>query len=435
MSKILIIKSYEDALNIYNREDTVTPQNFPDILRVIQTNKDVQARPNAVNTKTGQSLWANPQVIPVKKPSQINLEQATEDELEDRITDWHEGQDALTRQRKEMMEAENQVKQRHENEDFLNWLQNPKTTLKAEGPPIFNPERHEDLTSLRWLAPRHIGTFEKPQPLTFGGRGSTGWWEDMIDSVGGEPLPGYKEGYFDQTTGTWVSPADIQALINPDLSQNIGPSGKMHLLGYPGYKGIPNYHRISSKGGNEDIRLPEGFQFGGYNRDDITEVKLPEGVKTPLEFRQLLNQAEIYKPAHMRRDRSTERDALKRVEDWSGSIGIPNINTSWDKKTPATFQELSDAGHFKVASEDEAKIDALSILKEIVDINHNEELDDNFKDDIMTLDRNHSMTRNQDGTTIDNVTPEMKNVIELMASNYKKDEPEPKDKEKSPFFA
>jgi len=53
----------------------------------------------------------------------------------------------------------------------------------------------------------------------------------------------------------------------------------------------------------------------------------------------------------------------------------------------------------------------------------------------MTLDRNHSMTRNQDGTTIDNVTPEMKNVIELMASNYKKDEPEPKDKEKSPFFA
>ena len=417
MSKILIIKSYEDALNTYNREDTVTPQNYDDVLRVIQTNKDVQARPNAVNTKTGQSLWANPQVIPVKKPSQVNLEEAQEDHHEDQITEQQENREVFERQRQEMMEAENQVKQRHENEDFLNWLQNPKTTLKAEGPPIFKPESHEDLTALRWLAPRHIGTFEKPQPLTFGGRGSTGQWEDQIDS-----------------TGTWVSPADIQALINPDLSQNIGPSGKMHLLGYPGYKGIPNYHRISSKGGNEGISLPEGFQFGGYNRDDITEVKLPEGVRTPLEFRQLLNQAEIYKPAHMRRDRSTERDALKRVEDWSGSIGIPNINTSWDKKTPATFQELLEAGHFKVASEDEAKIDALSILKEIVDINHNEELDDNFKDDIMTLDRNHSITRNQEGTTIDNVTPEMKNVIELMASKYKKDEPAPKDKEKSPFF-
>jgi len=76
----------------------------------------------------------------------------------------------------------------------------------------------------------------------------------------------------------------------------------------------------------------------------------------------------------------------------------------------------------------------LNKKEEIVDINHNEELDDNFKDDIMTLDRNHTMTRNQNGTMIENITPEMKNVIELMASNYNNNEPEPKGKEKSPFF-
>lgn len=425
MSRILIIKSLEDALRTYDKQSTVTPQNYYEVLGRLTHLSNAQRRPDVTRRLP---------MVPVKKPSQINLEEALEDHHEDQIVEQQENREDFERQRREMMEAEREIRDRHKNEDYLNWLQNPNTTLKAETPPIFNPETHEDLTALRWIGDRHINTAEQAQPIIFGGRGSTGWWEDMIDSTGGETLPGYKQGYIDRTTGTWVNPADLESLINPDLSQNLDPSGKMRLLGYPGYEGIPNYHRLSSKGSGEGLSTPEGFQFGGYNRDDITEVKLPEGVRSPLEFSQLLLQAEIHKPKLMQSHNSKQKEAMRRVVDWGRPIGIKEVNRDWEKKPPATFQELLDAGHFKVASEDEAKIDTLSILKEIVDINHNEELDDNFKDDIMTLDRNHTMTRNQNGTMIENITPEMKNVIELMASNYNNNEPEPKGKEKSPFF-
>lgn len=419
MSRILIIKSLEDALRTYDEQSTVTPQNYYEVLGRLTHLSNAQRQPDVTRRLP---------MIPVKKPSQINLEQAQEDHLEDQIDEWHEGQDTLTRQRREMMEVERQIRDRHINEDYLNWLQNPNTTLKAEAPPIFNPETHEDLTALRWLPPQHMKTWWEAQNLKNAGRGSTGEYEDQVDSVGEQTLPGYKEGYYDQITGTWVTPSSINALHKPDFS-----SGKltdqMKLLGLTGEEGIPNFHRESLV-----TKIPEGFQYGGYDPSRFVEVKLPQSVRSPQDMSNLIEQAELAKKPDERREGATERAALRRVQDWGGPKAIPLTSTAWDKKTPATFQELLEAGHFKVASEDEAKIDALSILKEIVDINHNEELEDNFKDDIMTLDRNHTMTRNQNGTMIENITPEMKNVIELMASNYNNNEPEPKGKEKSPFF-
>jgi len=63
------------------------------------------------------------------------------------------------------------------------------------------------------------------------------------------------------------------------------------------------------------------------------------------------------------------------------------------------------------------------LFKESVELHHNEELPQEFIDDVMMLDRTHKMTPTNNGTLIDDIDPFMHRTIQLMAENYKEDNP------------
>ena len=65
------------------------------------------------------------------------------------------------------------------------------------------------------------------------------------------------------------------------------------------------------------------------------------------------------------------------------------------------------------------------LFKESVELHHNEELPQEFIDDIMMLDRTHKMTPTNNGTLIEDIDPFMHRTIQLMAENYKEDNPMP----------
>ena len=63
------------------------------------------------------------------------------------------------------------------------------------------------------------------------------------------------------------------------------------------------------------------------------------------------------------------------------------------------------------------------LLKGSVELHHNEELPQEFIDDIMMLDRTHKMTPTNNGTLIEDIDPFMHRTIQLMAENYKEENP------------
>jgi len=65
------------------------------------------------------------------------------------------------------------------------------------------------------------------------------------------------------------------------------------------------------------------------------------------------------------------------------------------------------------------------LLKGSVELHHNEELPQEFIDDIMMLDRTHKMTPTNNGTLIEDIDPFMHRTIQLMAENYKEENPMP----------
>lgn len=63
------------------------------------------------------------------------------------------------------------------------------------------------------------------------------------------------------------------------------------------------------------------------------------------------------------------------------------------------------------------------LTKGSVELHHNEELPQEFIDDIMMLDRTHKMTPTNNGTLIEDIDPFMHRTIQLMAENYKEENP------------
>jgi|TARA_R100000479_G_scaffold10128_1_gene4149 hypothetical protein len=63
------------------------------------------------------------------------------------------------------------------------------------------------------------------------------------------------------------------------------------------------------------------------------------------------------------------------------------------------------------------------LVKGSVELHHNEELPQEFIDDIMMLDRTHKMTPTNNGTLIEDIDPFMHRTIQLMAENYKEENP------------
>ena len=63
------------------------------------------------------------------------------------------------------------------------------------------------------------------------------------------------------------------------------------------------------------------------------------------------------------------------------------------------------------------------LFKESVELHHDNELPNEFVNDVMMLDNTHKMTETNNGTLIDNIDPFMHRTIELMAQNYKEENP------------
>ena len=63
------------------------------------------------------------------------------------------------------------------------------------------------------------------------------------------------------------------------------------------------------------------------------------------------------------------------------------------------------------------------LTKGSVELHHNEELPQEFIDDVMMLDRTHKMTPTNNGTLIEDIDPFMHRTIQLMAENYKEENP------------
>ena len=63
------------------------------------------------------------------------------------------------------------------------------------------------------------------------------------------------------------------------------------------------------------------------------------------------------------------------------------------------------------------------LTKGSVELHHNEELPQEFIDDVMMLDRTHKMTPTNNGTLIEDIDPFMHRTIQLMDENYKEENP------------
>ena len=438
MGKIRIVKSLQDVMDLYHSKETVRPEDYENLVQLLAEYKNLQENPTPVRLR-------KPITIPVLKPSQVALQQADSDYLDDQIDDFSYEDHTRYQNEMERQQLERQLLIDQENRNFLNWLNHPATTLKAEMPPKYNPDEHGGLSGFRWQAKRLLPTFAQPQHLT-GSRALTqspiGY--ELLEGVdrGKETLPGFEEGYkqkvFDKYkprvgeptfpirsykiptfSGTWVSPPDIQSLGNPDVSQNI--TDDQHLLGIlEGNE--PNYYRPHLAMGDSGIM--EGYQYGGYDPSSYVSIPLPAGIHGPVGMSRLISQAYEDK----------DSPQMQQLIDWGIPKGIPEISRTWQQNKPATFDELNEAGYFKVASEDNPFHDALTLLKEKVNINH-DNMEDDFKNDIMTLDRNHTIDKDKQGFSVDNVTPEMKKVIELMARNMSNKPAMEKKKDKRPFFS
>jgi len=438
MGKIRIVKSLQDVMDLYHSKETVRPEDYDNLVQLLAEYKNLQENPTPVRLR-------KPITIPVLKPSQVALQEAESEHLDDQIDDFHYDEHMRYQEELDRQQLEQQLSIDQENRNFLNWLNHPATTLKAEMPPEYDFDEHGGLSALRWQAKRLLPTFAQPQHLT-GSRSliQSPIGYELLEGVdrGKETLPGFEEGYkqkvFDKYkrrqsepifpirsykiptfSGTWVSPPDIQSLGNPDVSQNITEG--QHLLGIlEGNE--PNFYRPHLAMGDSGIM--EGYQYGGYDPSSYVSIPLPAGIHGPVGMSRLISQAYEDK----------DSPQMQQLIDWGIPKGIPAISSNWQQNKPATFDELNEAGYFKVASEDNPFHDALTLLKEKVNINH-DNMEDDFKNDIMTLDRNHTIDKDKQGFSVDNVTPEMKKVIELMARNMSNKPAIEKKKDKRPFFS
>ena len=97
------------------------------------------------------------------------------------------------------------------------------------------------------------------------------------------------------------------------------------------------------------------------------------------------------------------------------------------------YQSLIQGGYDKYLKSTPFDLAWQMLFKESVELHHDNELPSEFVNDIMMLDNTHKMTQTNNGTLIDNIDPFMHRTIELMAQNYKEDNPV-KEKPQSMLF-
>jgi len=87
------------------------------------------------------------------------------------------------------------------------------------------------------------------------------------------------------------------------------------------------------------------------------------------------------------------------------------------------YQQLIQGGYDKYLKSSPFDLAWQMLFKESVELHHDEELPQEFVNDVMMLDRTHKMTPTNNGTLIDNIDPFMHRTIELMAQNFKEENP------------
>lgn len=117
------------------------------------------------------------------------------------------------------------------------------------------------------------------------------------------PLPGFEEGY--ELEGSWVSPADLRTILNPDVTFS-----QQRPTTLVGITQSPNYYRTNreadkdpfpSSGDRVDEILEdsgdgggahEGFQYGGFDPNTMFRMPTPQGASHPMSIAMGLNRGD-----------------------------------------------------------------------------------------------------------------------------------------------
>lgn len=209
--------------------------------------------------------------------------------------------------------------------------------------PELQPYRGEDIKSLRWIPDYRENTYAMPQEIRGTSRGSTYGWEQQVaraqDSGVRRVLPGVLEGL--RPRGTWVSPADVQALARPDLTSE---AANRHTL--LGITESPHWYRDEDEGAQF---YDEGFQFGGFSPESFVKLPLPNfedhgrKVRTPFEM------------ANFVENMKTEPDDVmhETMADYFRDLGLPPKvrNEPWrqDVGEPITLDRVLEEFPYSLA--------------------------------------------------------------------------------------
>jgi hypothetical protein len=146
----------------------------------------------------------------------------------------------------------------------------------------------------------------------------------LLDEIP-QVMPGHEEGW--DVEGTWVSPADMNTLTNPDNTINRQvPSSLI------GVTKKPNWHRSAI---HANKPTPEGFEYGGYKNpyESMYELSLPEGIH---HAKDLAEDIDDEHPSTM--------DWLRELqENVNIPIGEPHEQLSWEswkENPPLTTEQL-----------------------------------------------------------------------------------------------
>ena len=127
-------------------------------------------------------------------------------------------------------------------------------------------------------------------------------------------LPGYEQGY--EMEGTWVSPADLRTILNPDVTFFQGRPTTL-----VGITQSPNFYRTA---GEAEKGAHEGFQFGGFDPESYFRIPTPETASHPVPIKHGLLGG---------RD-----DVVNWLEDLQSNPNIP-IGGRWDESSWNQWQQ------------------------------------------------------------------------------------------------
>ena len=146
-------------------------------------------------------------------------------------------------------------------------------------------------------------------------------------------------------------------------------------------------------------------------------------VKNPLKTLGAMNVADKVKPKSMAQTGMEMQQKRAEMQQQKNQAQMSSAQEMADKAKAGADVVKGEYVHTSV--QQPMNLAWQMLFKESVELHHNEELPQEFIDDIMMLDRTHKMTPTNNGTLIEDIDPFMHRTIQLMAENYKEDNPMP----------